>query len=247
MFVVIEARVAPHPLVPLTVFRHRALTMANVIGLANGAALFVMYIFLSLYLQQASGYSPLRSGLAFLPVGLATMAGALWGARLVARIGLRRQLAAGLLAGAAGLAWLSQLTAGAPYAGHILVPLLLAGTGFGMSIVPLTMGATTGLPASQAGLASGLIQTSRQIGGAIGLAAMGTAAAAATAHARAGSAAAALASGYDRAFGIAAVTLLAGVALTPLLPGARPAAASAQRDAIRTGQARSVARSVEKS
>jgi len=67
----------------------------------------------------------------------------------------------------------------APYASHVLVPLLLAGTGFGLSIVPLTMGGTTGVPASQAGLASGLIQTSRQIGGAIGLAIMGTAAAAA--------------------------------------------------------------------
>jgi hypothetical protein len=156
------------------------------------------------------------------------MAGALYSARLVARIGLRRQLAVGLLAGAAGLFWLSQLTAGAPYASHVLVPLLLAGTGFGMSIVPLTMGATTGVSASQAGLVSGLIQTSRTIGGAIGVAAMGTAAAAVTGHIRAGSAAA-LASGYDRAFAIAAVTLLVGAALTPLLPKAghqagRPAA-----------------------
>ena len=160
------------------------------------------------------------------------MAGALYGAKLVARIGIRRQLAAGLLASAAGLGWLSQLTAGAPYASHVLVPLLLAGTGFGMSIVPLTMGATTGLPTSQAGLASGLIQTSRQIGGAIGLAAMGTAAVAATTGARAGSAAAALAAGYDRAFAIAAVTLLAGATLTPPLPGARhrPAHPAAPRE-----------------
>jgi len=230
VFAAIEAWLAPHPLVPLRVFRHRALTMANVIGVANGAALFAMYIFLSLYLQQASHYNPLKSGLAFLPVGLSTMAAALYGARLVARIGIRTQLALGLLAAAAGLGWLSQLTAGAPYASHVLVPLLLAGTGFGMSIVPLTIGATTGLPASQAGLASGLIQTSRQIGGAIGLAAMGTAAAAVTGHPRAGdTAAAALASGYDRAFAIAAIVLLAGAALTPLLPGvrhrvARPAA-----------------------
>jgi EmrB/QacA subfamily drug resistance transporter len=224
-FGLIEAWVAPHPLVPLHLFRHRALTMANVIGVTNGAGLFGMYIFLSLYLQQASHDSPLRSGLAFLPVGLSTMAGALYGARLVARIGIRTQLAAGLLAGVAGLGWLSRLTAGAPYASHVLVPLLLAGTGFGMAIVPLTMSATTGVPASQAGLASGLIQTSRQIGGAVGLAAMGTAAAAVTSHARAGSAAAALASGYDRAFAIAAVTLLAGAALTPLLPTARHRAA----------------------
>jgi EmrB/QacA subfamily drug resistance transporter len=235
-FGIIEAWVAPYPLVPLHLFRHRALTMANLIGLANGTALFGMYIFLSLYLQQASHYSPLKGGLAFLPVGLSTMAGALYSARLVARIGLRRQLAAGLLVGAAGLFWLSQLTAGAPYASHVLVPLLLAGTGFGMSIVPLTMGATAGVPASQAGLASGLIQTSRTIGGAIGLAAMGTAAAAVTSQARIGSVAAALTSGYDRAFAIAAVILLGGAALTPLLPKAghhagRPAAPPGPRTA----------------
>jgi predicted MFS family arabinose efflux permease len=231
-FTVVEMRLAPHPLVPLRVFRHRALTTANLVGLGNGAALFGMYIFLSLYLQQVTHDSPLRAGLAFLPVALATMAGALGGARLVARIGVRRQLVLGLLAGAVGLAWLSQLTADAAYPGHILIPLMLAGTGFGLSIVPLTMAATAGLPTGQAGLASGLIQTSRQIGGAIGLAVMGTAAAAAASHAQASSvglsAGAALTAGYDRAFAIGALTLLAATALTPLLPGTgqRPAASA---------------------
>ena len=237
VFAATEARLTPHPLVPMHLFRQRALAMANVIGVANGAGLFAMYIFLSLYLQQASHYSPLGTGLAFVPVALSTMAGALYGARLVARVGLRRQLAVGLLAGAAGMYWLSRLTAGAPYAGHVLAPLVLAGTGFGMSIVPLTMGATAGVPVSQAGLASGLIQTSRQIGGAIGLAAMGTAAAAVTSRARSGSVADALASGYDRAFTIAAVTLLAGAALTPLLPGTGQRA-SQTRPPGRGGEAR---------
>jgi EmrB/QacA subfamily drug resistance transporter len=215
-FVQIEARLAPHPLVPLHIFRHRALTVANVIGLANGAGLFGMYIFLSLYLQQASHYSPLKTGLAFLPLAISTMAGALTGARLVARIGVRRQLVLGLLANAAGLGWLSQLTAGAPYLSHVVIPITLAGAGFGMSLVPMTLSATTSLPVHQAGLASGLLQTSRQVGGAIGLAAMGTAAAAS--HAYATSNAAARAAGDDRAFAISALILLAGAALTPLLP-----------------------------
>jgi len=234
-FVLIEARLAPHPLVPLQVVRHRALTVANAIGLANGAGLFGMYIFLSLYLQQASHYSPLKTGLAFLPLAVSTMAGALAGARLAARIGARRQLAVGLLANAAGLGWLSQLTAGAPYVSHVLIPVTLAGAGFGASLVPMTMSATTSLPAHQAGLASGLLQTSRQIGGAIGLAAMSTAAAAAS-HAHL-PAATALTAGYDRAFAISALILLAGAALTPLLPRspqapghhARPPARHARR------------------
>ena len=217
-FVLIEAQLAPHPLVPLHVFRHRTLTMANVIGLANGAALFGMYIFTSLYLQQASHYSPLKTGLAFLPGGICTMAGALNGARLVTRIGVRRQLILGSAAAAAGLGWLSQLTAGAPNASYVLIPLMLAGSGFGLSIVPLTMGGTSGMPVHQAGLASGLITTSRQLGGAIGLAAMGTAATAAAASHAFLSPAAALTVGYDRAFAIAAITLLAGIALTPMLP-----------------------------
>jgi len=216
--VLIEAQLAPHPLVPLHVFRHRTLTMANVIGLANGAALFGMYIFTSLYLQQASHYSPLKTGLAFLPGGICTMAGALNGARLVTRIGVRRQLILGSAAAAAGLGWLSQLTAGAPNASYVLIPLMLAGSGFGLSIVPLTMGGTSGMPVHQAGLASGLITTSRQLGGAIGLAAMGTAATAAAASHAFLPPAAALTVGYDRAFAIAAITLLAGIALTPMLP-----------------------------
>jgi EmrB/QacA subfamily drug resistance transporter len=218
-FLVIEARFARHPLLPLSIFKSRSLSVGNAIALTVGAALFGMYFFLSLYLQQVNGYSPLRAGLAFLPSGLAVMAGALSASRLVARIGPRRQLMLGLPLAAAGLLWLSQASAGSGYLAHILGPAVLVGVGLGLSFVPMTMSATAGVPAHEAGLASGLLNTSRQVGGAIGLAAMATVAAN-VAHSAARSVGfdAALTNGYDVAFGVSAVILLVGAALALLLP-----------------------------
>jgi Major Facilitator Superfamily len=181
-FVVIEGRAAQHPLAPLSLFRRRALSAANAVAITIGAAQFGTYVFLSLYLQRTLGYSPLQSGLAVLPAGISTMTGSLLGARVLARLGLRRQLAVALLLPVLGLFWLSQLGAHAGFLHDILVPSALAGLGFGLSYVPLTMAATAGGPAEQAGLASGLITSARQIGGAFGLAAMATVAAAATRH-----------------------------------------------------------------
>ena len=217
-FVVIEARVAEHPLVPLSLFRQRALSAANVVAITVGVAQFGTYVFLSLYLQRALGYSPLQSGLAVLPAGLATTAGSLLGAPVLARLGPRRQLALALLLPVAGLFWLSRLSADATYLGDILVPSVLAGLGFGLSYVPLTTAATARVPPEQAGLASGLISSARQIGGAFGLAAMATVAAAATRH-HAPATPGALGIGYDRAFMLGAATMLAGAAIAAVLPG----------------------------
>jgi MFS family permease len=180
-----------------------------------------MYFFLSLYLQQVNGYSPLKAGLAFLPAGLATMGGALTAARLVARIGARRQLVIGLLLAAAGLAWMSVVAAHAGYFAHVFGPVLLVGVGLGLSFVPMTMAATTGVPTHEAGLASGLVNTSRQVGGAVGLAVMATvASSAARGHvATASGTLVALTNGYDRAFAMAAAALVVGAALALLLPG----------------------------
>jgi EmrB/QacA subfamily drug resistance transporter len=231
-FVIIESRFAAHPLVPLRIFRIRSLSAANGIAVAIGAALFGMYFFLSLYLQQANGYSPLRAGFAFFPAGLATMAGALVAPRLLGRIGVRRQLVTGELLAAAGLAWMSQASAGDSYFAHVLGPLLLVGVGLGLSFVPMTVSATAGVAPQEAGLASGLINTSRQVGGAVGLAVMATVAAStARAHVSGpGTIDQALASGYDRAFAIAAGVLVAGAALALLLPGS-PRVAGAQAEA----------------
>jgi predicted MFS family arabinose efflux permease len=217
-FLFIESRAA-QPVVPLSIFKMKTLSAANGIAVTVGAALFGMYFFLSLYLQQINGYSPLKAGLAFLPAGLATMSGALTAARLVARIGPRRQLVIGLLLAAAGLAWISTVTAHAGYFAHVFGPVLLVGVGLGLSFVPMTMAATTGVPSHEAGLASGLVNTSRQVGGAVGLAVMGTVAAGAARHVSTSPNLAALTNGYDRAFAMAAAALVVGAALALLLPG----------------------------
>jgi EmrB/QacA subfamily drug resistance transporter len=207
-FVVIESRRA-QPLVPLAVFRRRPVAAANGIAVLIGAALFSMFFFLSLYLQQVNGYSPLRSGFAFLPAALATLIGALSAPRLVARIGVRRQLIIGPILAATGLAWLSQLSAGDGYAGHVFGALVLTGLGMGLSFVPMTIAATADVPAHQAGLASGLINTTRQLGGAVGLAVMATVAAGASSPTV----------GYDRAFWISAAAMVIVAALARALPG----------------------------
>jgi EmrB/QacA subfamily drug resistance transporter len=235
-FVLIEARLARHPLVPLGVFRRRSLTAANGVSFVIGASIFSLFFFLSLYLQQVNDYTPLRAGLAFLPVGLAILAAALLAARLVARIGARRQLVIGLLLAAAGLAWMTQLAPGDGYWPGVFLPGLLAGAGFGLSFAPMTMGATAGVPPQQAGLASGLVTTSRQVGGALGLAIAATVASAVHAQSTAPHAvAAALTTGYDRAFAISAAVLAAGALVALLLPGQlgmaqRPAPAGERAD-----------------
>jgi EmrB/QacA subfamily drug resistance transporter len=218
-FVLIESRVAEHPLVPFGVFRRRSLTAANTVSVAVGAALFSLFYFLSLYLQEINGYTPLRAGIAFLPLGLSILTGALSAPRLIPRLGLRRQLVLGLLLTACGTEWMAQLTPSSGYWSAVLGPELLAGIGLGISFVPLTLAATAGVPPHQAGLAAGLLNTTRQIGGAVVLAAMATAAAAmhsdSTAH---HAVAAVLTSGYDRAFTIGAGILVAGSLAALILP-----------------------------
>jgi EmrB/QacA subfamily drug resistance transporter len=226
LFVYIEARVATQPLMPLGIFRHRNLSVANGIAVVLGAALFGMYFFLSLYLQEVNGYDALKGGLAYLPAGLSTLTGALIGSRLVARIGPGRQLLLGPGLATVGLIWLANLNAGDAYLAHVFGPLVLVGFGLGLSFVPMTMAATAGLPPQQAGLAAGLINTTRQMGGALGLAAMATVA---NTVAHSGLAphhlpsAHALTDGYDWAFAISAVCLGTAALLALMLPNRTPA------------------------
>jgi EmrB/QacA subfamily drug resistance transporter len=218
----IEARVAAEPLVPLGIFRRRSLCAANGIAVTIGAALFGMYFFVSLYLQEVTGFSPLRTGLAILPAGMMTLAGALTAPRLVAAIGARRQLILGPIIAAVGLLWMSVLSYGANYWVHMFGPLALFGLGIGISFVPMTLTATAGVPPKEAGLASGLINTTRQMGGAVGLAVLATLAAGTTRndHAASQSVQAALTSGYDRAFLVAGLLLLVGAALASFIRSA---------------------------
>lgn len=218
-FVLVEGRLAEHPLLPLEVFRLRSLSAANGVGVALGVAPFSLFFFLSLYLQQINGYTPLRAGLAFLPIGLSSLAAARSASRLVAKLGVRRQLVIGLLLFAAGLIWMAQLVPADGYWSHVFAAELLAGIGLGISIVPVTLGATAGVPPHQAGLASGVLNTTRQLGGAVGLAAMATVAATVHPHANTHHAmAAALTSGYDRAFAVTAAVLGAGTLVALVLP-----------------------------
>jgi predicted MFS family arabinose efflux permease len=228
VFFLNESRFAKDPLIPLGIFRRRSLSVANGIAVTIGAGLFGTYFFLSLYLQDVNGYSALRTGLAFLPAGVCTLAGALIGTRLVQVIGARRQLVLGPGLAAAGLFWLSTIGAGAPYLSDVLGPVILIGLGIGMSFVPMTLSATTGVPPHEAGLASGLINTTRQVGGALGLAIMATVATTiATNHlGSTHQVAASLTDGYRGAFVIAGGGLVVGALLALALPKLPSAAAS---------------------
>jgi EmrB/QacA subfamily drug resistance transporter len=229
IFFVNEARFARDPLIPLSIFRRRSLSVANGIAVTIGAGLFGTYFFLSLYLQDVDGYSALRTGLAFLPTGICTLVGALVGTRLVQVIGARRQLVLGPGLAAVGLFWLSSVGAGDSYLTHVLGPVILIGLGIGMSFVPMTLSATTGVPPHEAGLASGLINTTRQVGGALGLAVMATIATTIATHHLAGShnVAASLTAGYRAAFVIAGGGLAVGALLALALPKLPVATASA--------------------
>jgi EmrB/QacA subfamily drug resistance transporter len=221
-FAIIEHRVASDPLVPFGLLRSRPVAGANIIMLLAGAVFFSMWYFLSLYFQDVLGYSALRAGLAFVPMAIAIIAGAQASPRLLPRTGLRPLLAGGMLLATAGFAWLARVPAHGSYPQDVLGPGCVIALALGLLFTPLATAATTGVPLSQAGLASGVLNTSRQIGGSIGLAALAAVAvgrtrtALATGHA----AASALAAGYDRAFAIAAVLSLAGLACSLLMPGA---------------------------
>jgi EmrB/QacA subfamily drug resistance transporter len=168
-FVAIELR-ARKPLVPFSIFRIRTLTGANVVGLLVGASLFSMFFFISLYMQQVLGYSAIHAGLSYLPLALVIMATAGIASQLVTKVGYRPVLAAGLLFIVAGLLWFSRVSVGGGFTTDILGPSILAAAGLGFAFVTTTIAAVSGVEESEAGLASGLINTSQQIGGALGLA-----------------------------------------------------------------------------
>ena len=172
-FVAIELR-TPKPLMPFSIFRIRTLTGANVVGLLVGASLFSMFFFISLYMQQVLGYSAIHTGLSYLPLALLIMASAGIASQLVTRLGYKPVLAAGLLFIVIGLVWFSRVSVGGGFTTDILGPSLFAAAGLGFAFVTTTIAAVSGVEESEAGLASGLINTSQQIGGALGLAVLST-------------------------------------------------------------------------
>ncbi len=213
VFLVVEGRFAKAPLMPLRIYSSRTLSAANLVVLLVGGATFGMWFFVSLYLQQVLGYSAIKAGLAFLPMTLCIVFGSTVASRIVARIGAKPLLVAGLAAQAVGLLLFAGVSVHGTYLGDMLWPSLLVALGIGFSFVPATISAVAGVAPAEAGLASGLVNTSRLVGGALGLAIL---AAIATAQTKsdlghgAQSAHAALTSGFQLAFVVAAAFALVG-------------------------------------
>jgi EmrB/QacA subfamily drug resistance transporter len=173
VFVVVELR-SRAPLLPMRLFRLRTLTAANAAGLAIASVTFSMFFLLTLYMQQVLHYSPVQTGIAFIATTLAVVVFSNVAQTLVTRLGPRRVLTAGLLLAAASLVLFARLPVDGHYIWDLLPALVLAGMGVALSFVPMTIAGLTGVQRADAGVASGLINTSRQIGGAIGLAAVTT-------------------------------------------------------------------------
>ncbi|MHB1570793.1 MAG: MFS transporter [Solirubrobacteraceae bacterium] len=234
-FVGVQARV-PSPLVPLSVFRRRNLTVANLVGVLWAAGMFAWFFLSALYLQLVLGYTPLQTGLAFLPANLIMGAFSLGlSAKLVTRFGIRGPLVAGLLLATVGLL----LFARAPLHGgfaDVLPSMILLGVGAGMAFNPLLLSAMGDVAAAESGLASGVVNTSFMMGGALGLSVLASLAAARTSALSHSGVAPhlALLGGYHLAYlaGAAFAALAAGLALALLR--ARPAEQASGRAATQT-------------
>jgi len=210
IFVVIE-RTAKAPVMPLSIFADRNRSGAYAIMLCLGTAVFSVFFFLTQYLQNVHSYSAVRTGLAFLPMALGIMVTAILTSRLLIRVGIRLPLLLGPALAFGSLAWMTRLTPNSGYI-DVLGPLVLLALGMGQCFVPLTTTAVSGVKAHETGLASALLNTSQQVGGALGLAVLGTVAISATRHqlATAGghlsraAIATATTHGYTEAFSVAA-------------------------------------------
>ena len=184
-FLVVE-RFSSEPLVRLSIFRVRTIRAANVAMLLVAAGLFAMFFFNTLYLQRVLGYSALEAGLAFLPFTAGIIVGAGLSQRLVPLLGAREVPLIGMTLAIAGMLSFVRLQPGGDYLTDFLPGVMLASIGMGLTFVPVTLIATSGIPADDAGLASGLFNTSQQIGGALGLAILSTLAVSATEDSLAG-------------------------------------------------------------
>ena len=177
VFVLLEARVSRAPLVPLRLFASRSITGANLVSFGVGAAIFSVWYFQSLYLQSVRGLSPLAAGLTFLPQTLAIAIGAQISSRLMTRYGARPFLVAGPALIGLGLLWLAQISVVPAIWSAVILPGAVITLGAGLVFPAITVAATSGVSRGEAGLASGVVNTTRQVGGSLGLAALATLAA----------------------------------------------------------------------
>jgi EmrB/QacA subfamily drug resistance transporter len=227
-FVAIEAR-SPAPLLPLRIFRLRTLAAANATMLAVGAAAFGQFFLLTLYLQEVLRYSALRTGLAFIAITVTLIAVTSLAQRLTTRLGARPVLSAGLVLTAAGSVLYARMPVDGQYFWNVFPGLLLSGVGLAFTFVPVMIASLTGVKPADAGVASGLVNTSRQIGGSIGLAAVTTIAATSSSHyaqdhAVPAFSAPALTHGYQVAFYTLIGVALAGAAIAAAFVESKPKA-----------------------
>jgi EmrB/QacA subfamily drug resistance transporter len=217
-FLVWEQR-HPEPLMRIGILRIKTVSGANVAGFILGTATFSLFLMLTLYMQQVLGYSPMKTGVAYLAVAGTAIFTSAAAAQLVTRIGVKPVLIVGMTSLTAGLVYFTQVSVGGSYLGDLLPGFLLIAVGLGFSFVPISIAALAGIQPAEAGLASGLINTSQQIGGALGIAALSTIATSRTEDAVAGgsSQAAALVTGFHGAFLagviIAAIGIVAALTL----------------------------------
>jgi EmrB/QacA subfamily drug resistance transporter len=207
----------PEPLMRFGILRTKTVTGANAAGLILGTATFAMFLMLTLYMQQVLGYSAMKTGVSYLAVAGTAILWSAVAAQLVTRVGVKPVLVTGMTALTAGLVYFTQVSVGGSYVANLLPGFLLVGIGLGFSFVPISIAALAGVQPAEAGLASGLINTSQQIGGALGIAALSTIATSRTDDALASGSAlhVALVDGFQGAF-IAGV-IVAGLGIVAAL------------------------------
>ncbi|MGH2940305.1 MAG: MFS transporter [Solirubrobacterales bacterium] len=226
LFALVEGKLAADPLIPLDVFKMPALRAANLVVALLFAAVFGMWYFVSLYLQEVKGDDALLAGISFLPMTLLVFAGSATAPKLVARLGVRTTLGIGMSLATIGFLILATVEASSAYEVAILPGGMLAALGAGWSLVPATIVAVKGVPPEQNGLASGVVNTSRLVGGTLGLAVLTTLATSHTNHLIGGGTAQldALTSGYRLAFLVGAGLCFIGAAAAVTLLRSRPEA-----------------------
>jgi EmrB/QacA subfamily drug resistance transporter len=218
-FLIHEWRVARSPLMPLSLWRNRSVTGANVVSALLASAMFAVFYSTTLYMQQVLHYSALRTGLAYVPFGLSILVAAGTAPALVSLLGIRMTSIAGSVVSLAGLLLLARVPVGGHLLTDIIVPTVIVGLGAGAVIVPTSIAAMSGVGADRHGIASAVLNVSRQLGGALGLAVISTVVASSTARSAAAgnAAAAALTAGFHAGFAVsaalAAVTVVVAAGL----------------------------------
>ena len=204
---------------PFSIFRIRTVSAANIAGLILGTVTFSMFLMLTLYMQQVLTYSPMKTGVAYLAVAGTAIVWSTVAAQLVNRVGVKPVIAAGMTLLTAGLLYFTQVSVGGSYLGDLLPGFLLIAAGLGFSFVPISIAALAGVQSSEAGLASGLFNTSQQVGGALGIAALSAIATTTTSDEVASGTALpnALTDGFESAFIWGAVVAAVGIVVALVL------------------------------